>query len=114
MSEKEKIAQVEKKKTYHSWRHYFRLGFTAFLTVAACITFFFMLYRWDVISAIIGKIVKSAESIIIGFALAYLLMPIKVFIEKNVYGFLVRKKIKEEKSKKIAKAKKVFSKQKKK
>lgn len=103
MSEKEKIAQVEKKKTYHSWKHYFRWGCTAFLTVAACITFFFILYRWNVISAVIGKIVKSAESIIIGLALAYLLMPIKVFIEKYVNDFLVKKKIKEEKSKKIAK-----------
>lgn len=103
MSEKEKIAQVEKRKTYHSWKHYFRWGCTAFLTVASCITFFFILYRWDVISDIIGKIVKSAESIIIGLALAYLLMPVKVFIEKHVYDFLVRKKIKEEKSKKIAK-----------
>lgn len=103
MSEKEKTTQVEKKKAYHSWRHYFRLGFTAFLTVAACITFFFLLYRWDAISGVIGKILKSGESIIIGLALAYLLMPVKEFIEKPLYKFLVSKKVKKERAKNWAK-----------
>ena len=104
MPEQEKTTQVEKKKTYHSWRHYFRLGFTAFLTVAACITFFFILFRWNEVSNVIDKIVKSAEPIIIGLALAYLLMPVKEFIEKPVFKFLVSKKIKEGKAKNIAKA----------
>ena len=103
MPEQEKTTQVEKKKPYHSWRHYFRLGFTAFLTVAACITFFFILYRWSAISEVIGKIVKSAESIIIGLALAYLLMPVKEFIEKPTYKFLTSQKVKKEKAKGIAK-----------
>ena len=103
MPEQGKTTPVEKKKAYHSWRHYFRWGITAFLTVAACITFFFLLYRWDSISAVIGKILKSAESIIIGLALAYLLMPVKEFIEKPIYKFLISKKIKEEKAKSLAK-----------
>lgn len=103
MLEQQKTTQVEKKKTYHSWRHYFRLGFTAFLTIAACITFFFILYRWSAISEVIGKIVKSAESIIIGLALAYLLMPVKEFIEKPTYKFLTSQKVKKEKAKGIAK-----------
>ena len=103
MPEQEKTTQVEKKKAYHSWRHYFRLGFTAFLTVAACITFYFLLERWDTISAVISKIFNSAQSIIIGLALAYLLMPVKEFIEKPCYRFLVSKKVKEEKAKSLAK-----------
>lgn len=103
MPEKEKVTQAEKKKAYHSWKHYFRWGFTAFLTVAACITFFFILYRWNEIAEVIGKIVKSAESIIIGLALAYLLMPVKVFIQKPAYEFLISKKVKEEKAKNWAK-----------
>ena len=103
MPEQQKTTQVEKKKAYHSWRHYFRIGLTAFLTVAACIIFFFLLYRWSEISAVIGKILKSAEPIIIGLALAYLLMPVKEFIETPVYKFLVSKKIKEENAKNFAK-----------
>ena len=103
MLEKEQTTQVEKKKNYHPWRHYFRLGFTAFLTVAACITFFFVLYRWDSISAVIAKIVDSAESIIIGLALAYLLMPIKSYIQKRMYKLFIEHKVKEEVAKKWAK-----------
>ena len=83
MSEQKNTTQIEKKKPYHSWRHYFRMGLTAFLTVAACITFFFVLYRWNTISAIIGKILKAAEPIVIGLALAYLLMPVKQRIEDD-------------------------------
>ena len=104
MSEQEKTTQVEKKKTYHSWRHYFRLGFTAFLTVAACITFFFIIYRWSELSNVIDKIIKSAEPIIIGLALAYLLMPVKEFIERPLCRFLISKKLKEDKAKTISKA----------
>ena len=103
MSEQQKNSQVEKKKTYHSWKHYFRIGFTAFLTVAACITFFFVLFRWNSIASIMGKIVKSAEPIIIGLALAYLLMPVKDFIEKPVYKFFISKKINKEKAKNLSK-----------
>ena len=102
MSEKEKSTQIEKKREYHPWKHYFRWGMTAFLTVAACITFFFVLYRWDNIMSIIGKILDSAESIIIGLALAYLLMPIKSYIEKRAYKLLSKQKIKKEHAKKWA------------
>lgn len=108
MSEQEKTTLVEKKKSYHSWRHYFRLGFTAFLTIAACITFFFILYRWDEISKVIGIIVDSAEPVIIGLALAYLLMPVKDFIEKPVCKFLISQKVKEEKAKNLAKTVGIF------
>ena len=104
MAEQDKTTVTEKKKAYHPWKHYFRIGFTAFLTVAACITFFFVLFRWDIISGVIGKLVKSAEPIIIGLALAYLLMPVKDFIEKPVCKFLISKKVKEEKAKNWAKA----------
>ncbi len=108
MSEQEKTTLVEKKKNYHSWRHYFRLGFTAFLTIAACITFFFVLYRWDEISKVIGIIVDSAEPVIIGLALAYLLMPVKDFIEKPVCKFLISQKVKEDKAKNLAKTVGIF------
>ena len=103
MSEQEKNTQIEKKKS-HAWNHYFKMGLTAFLTVAACITFFFILYRWDAISDVMSTIVKSAEPIIIGLALAYLLMPVKNFIEKPVLKFLNAKKVQPEKAKNWARA----------
>ena len=102
MKEQEKIVKTEKKKK-ESWDHYVKMGTTAFVTVAACITFYFILYRWDTIAAYINKIVTSSESIIMGLAMAYLLMPTKKFIEKKVYRFLKKRKIKKDKAKEIAK-----------
>ena len=103
MAEQEKTVQTEKKK-HHSWKHYWRLGLTAFFTVAASISFFFLLYRWGDVTDTMGKITKSAEPIIIGLVLAYLLMPIKEFIEKLVYRLLIARKTKEESAKSWSKS----------
>ncbi len=103
MKEQEKVTKVEKKKK-ESWDHYVKMGVTAFVTVAACITFFFVLFRWNAIVTVIGDILKAGESIIIGLALAYLLMPTKNAIEKFVYRLLRKKKIKKDKAKRIAKS----------
>lgn len=102
MKEQDKAVKNEKNKK-GSWDHYIKMGVTAFVTVAACISFYFVLYRFDEIAAFWGRIVKSSESIIIGLALAYLLMPTKKFIEKRVYRFLRNKKFKKDKAKEIAK-----------
>lgn len=102
MKEQEKNTKKEKNKK-ESWDHYIKIGITAFVTVALCITFFFFLYRFKEISSFMGKIVKSAEPIIIGLVLAYLLMPTKKAIEKVVYRLLKNKNLKKEKVKEIAK-----------
>ena len=103
MKEQDRTTKTPKVKK-DSWDHYIKSGVTAFVTVTACITFFFMLYRFDAISVFLRKIMKSGESIIIGLALAYLLMPTKNFIQKIVYKFLRKKKIKKDKAKEIAKS----------
>lgn len=82
--------------------HYFKLGLTIFLTVAACILFFFVIFRMENILNYIGKILKAGEPIIIGLMLAYLLMPVKNFVEKPTYKWLQKRGVKEEKSKKLA------------
>lgn len=103
MTEQDRTTQLENKKV-KSWGHYFRLGVTIFLTVAACIVFYFTLYRWEDISVMLNTIIKSAEPIIIGLVLAYLMMPVKDFIEKPMYKLLINKKLKEESAKNIARA----------
>jgi len=103
VSEKGKPKQTEKKKD-NSWNHYFKIGVTAFLTVAACILFFFVLFRWERIAEILSTLIKSAEPIIIGLVLAYLLMPVKDAIEKPVLKLLLNRKIKETTAKKAARA----------
>ena len=84
------------------WAPYIKVGLTIFITVAACILFFFLVYRFDVVAAGWEEIMKVAEPIIFGLVFAYLLMPIKEFVEKHTYAFLKKRMKKEEKAKKIA------------
>lgn len=101
LAKEENKTSTEKKET-DSWKYYFRIGTTIFLTVAACITFFFVLYRWSAISKVIDTILTSAQPIIIGLALTYLLMPVKNFMEELVLKLLRTKKVEEKKAKKLA------------
>ncbi len=58
-------------------------GITAFLTIAASIIFFLVLYRWDKVSQIIGLFTKSLAPITYGLILAYLLNPLVNVIERS-------------------------------
>ena len=103
LTEQDRATQMEKKR-HHSWKHYFRVGFTTFLTVAACISFFFLLERWSEVSKFMHTISTSAQPITIGLVLTYLLMPVKNFIEKPVFEWFILKKVEEVKAKKWARA----------
>lgn len=103
MTEKDNLVEI-KKPTKKEKNKYVMMGITAFFTVAACIIFFFLLYRFDAIVDFFKKIIKAAEPIIIGAVLAYLLMPVKDFIEKPAYNLLRKLKVKEENSKNGARA----------
>ena len=98
MSEEKKTTIVDELQP-NSWKHYFRIGLTVFLTVAACISFFFMLFRWTEISQFIDKILVSAQPITIGLVLTYLLMPVKNFVEKPVLDWFLSKGIEKKKAK---------------
>ncbi len=101
MTEKDKLAKKgspEKKEM----DKYFKIGLTAFGTVAACIIFFFAIFRIEEIMEFIGNILKAAEPVIIGLVLAYLLMPVKNYIEKPVYKLLQKTRLKEKQKKDFA------------
>ncbi len=55
---------------------YFYIGLTAFLTVAACVVFFFLIYRLPGILSFLGKIFSVTQPVIIGLVIAYLVNPI--------------------------------------
>ena len=101
LTEQDRMTQMEKKR-YHSWKHYFRIGITAFLTIIACITFYFILERWDKITQVIDTITTSAQPITIGLVLTYLLLPVKKFVEKPVFEWFISKKVDVNKAKKWA------------
>ena len=57
-------------KKYTMW------GITAFCVVAASMLFFFLIFRLNVVTALLGKIMKILAPIIYGLVIAYLLGPI--------------------------------------
>lgn len=63
-------------------RPYLAMGLTAILVVIVCIAIFFLVYRFQGLSDGIGKIIRSLQSILIGFILAYLLNPIMKSFER--------------------------------
>ena len=66
-------------------------GVTAFLTIAASIIFFLVLYRWDKVAEIIGLFTKSLAPITYGLILAYLLNPLVNVIERSALLPLFKK-----------------------
>ncbi len=83
---------------------YVKMGITIFATAAACILFFFAIFRIGDILDWVEKLIKAAEPIIIGLGLAYLLMPVKNFVEKPLLKWLPKLGLKEEKCKSVARA----------
>lgn len=88
LQEKSKNKKTDEKK-------YLKMGITGFCTIAAAILFFFALYRMDEISGMFAIIFKSAEPIIIGLVLAYLLMPVKNFVERPIFRLMLKTGLKE-------------------
>lgn len=58
---------------------------TIFFVVAASITFFWILNRWDAVRAVITLIVKALSPFIYGLLIAYLLDKILMFFERKVF-----------------------------
>ena len=82
---------------------YFKLGLTVFLIVAACISFFFLIYKIKEIADILKWLCQILSPFIIGFTFAYLLNPLVKFFEELVYKVFFKKgKQKEETKNKIS------------
>lgn len=80
MTEQENLLKKDNKKR-KEWNYLWKIGVTAFLTFASCILFFFFIFRYKQVIDGICTILKAGEPIIIGLVLAYLLLPIKEFVE---------------------------------
>ena len=67
-------------------KRYFYIGVTAFLVVAACVLFFFVIYRLPQIFSYLGKLFNILQPIIIGLIIAYLVNP----IANSLHGLLLK------------------------
>lgn len=102
MTEQENLLKKDNKKR-KEWNHLWKFGVTAFLTFASCILFFFFIFRYKEVADGISIILKAGEPIIIGLVLAYLLLPIKEFVEKFAKKYCQNKfEINEETAQKAA------------
>lgn len=90
------------KRTTSKLQQHLNRGMTAFLVVAASITFYFAFLRFGHISGVLGKIFQILKPIIYGFVLAYLLNPLMKMVENFIVKLLKGKIKKEERLKKFA------------
>ena len=73
-------------------------GLTAFCVLAAIVFFFFCLYRWVRIKALIVRVFNIFLPFIYGLAIAYILNPIVIFFDNKVFRKLLRNSKNKEKT----------------
>lgn len=66
------------------WRDYFYKGLAVFLTVAVCILFFFVVFRFKELRYYIGIVTSILRPFAIGAVIAYLLSPVCNWFERNL------------------------------
>ena len=66
------------------WKDYFYKGAAVFLTVAMCILFFFVVFRFDDLRKYIGIVIKILMPFIYGGVIAYLLSPVCGWFERHL------------------------------
>ncbi|MDD2409581.1 MAG: AI-2E family transporter [Bacilli bacterium] len=88
---------------------YFNIGLTVFLIIAACIIFFFLIFKIKFIIDSISWIIKLFVPFIIGFVFAYLLNPVVDFFQNRLFLKGIKKiKIKDDKKIKISRYSAIF------
>ena len=85
-------------------RQQFGRGMTAFLVVAASITFYFVLLRFPDLSDGIAKLMQVSQPIIYGLVVAYLLTPLVKKIDKYLIPVLEKKIDDEKKVRSVSRA----------
>lgn len=88
----------------NQWKNYLGIGIAAFLTFAACVLLFFVLFKFKEISAVIGRIIGILEPILIGIVIAYLLNPVMNFCEKRIRNLLEKTEFTDKKKHTIARS----------
>lgn len=66
------------------WKDYFYKGAAVFLTVAMCILFFFVVFRFDDLRKYIGVVIEILMPFIYGGVIAYLLSPVCAWFERHL------------------------------
>jgi len=73
--------------------HYIALGLTAFCVIAASISFFFLLFHFEAVQAVIDSLMLILRPVLYGLVMAFLLLPIHRHILSFLTSLLPGKKI---------------------
>lgn len=90
-----------REKTNWNIRPYLAIGLTAFLVIISSVAFFFLIYRYQGFTRILGKFKVILRPITIGLVIAYLMTPIVNFEERYLLPLAQRKMKNQEKAKKL-------------
>lgn len=83
-------------------KDYFLKGLTAFLVIAACVVFAFLVFKIDVIWGIVKKIISVLNPVIFGLVIAYLVNPMVNFFDKYICKVTLYKAKNTEKARRVA------------
>ena len=72
-------------------KEYLLKGLTAFLVIAACVLFAFLVFNIGVVWTYIKKVTSVLSPVIAGFVIAYLVNPMVSFFDKYIFKLLGRK-----------------------
>ena len=86
-----------------SWRYYYHKSITTFMTVAMCILFFFLIFRFEEVRGVVSTIGDILKPFAYGAVIAYLLTPICNWLESKFAKMAELDKKPEEKAKKLEK-----------
>lgn len=86
-----------------NWKDYYHKGLAAFLTVAMCILFFFIVFRFKELRGYIGILMGILRPFAFGAVIAYLLTPVCNWFERHMAEAAKLQKLPEEKAKKYKK-----------
>lgn len=114
MNEEEKciVKDNETPKWKVGFAKYFDLAVTVFIVAVAIICFYFLLFRFDSVKLGVAGFFHVVSPILVGFAFAYVLNPVVMFLEEKFLKirswYLAKKEIsaKNQKSDKVKKAEK--------
>lgn len=98
----ERITEDDREKIVLHKSFYISIGLMVFVTIAACILFFFIIQRYEGFADAWNKVMKAAQPIIIGLVVAYLLNPIMKFWERTFFRFFGKRMKKESRARKLS------------
>ncbi|MBR6903194.1 MAG: AI-2E family transporter [Clostridia bacterium] len=83
-------------------KDYFLKGLTAFLVIAACVVFAFLVFKIDVMWGIVKKIISVLNPVIFGLVIAYLVNPMVKFFDKYICKVTLYKAKNTDKARRVA------------